>query len=93
MRLESIPSPIPLLLMQLCRQPTSFSTATLDDFREEVSAAGALSSEGIELQYEGVSLSTAALSVYRGTDMFSCAEQEAFESETNKHTNYQRVLC
>lgn len=77
MRLESIPSPVPLVLFNMCRQPTTWATGVLDAFRAEVSSAA--SAEGRELQLEGVSLSTAALSVYRGSSSYKCAQEEAFE--------------
>lgn len=78
MRMESIPSPVPLVLFNMCRQPTTWATGALDAFRAEVSAAASAEGRG-ELQLEGVSLSTAALSVYRGSSSYKCAQEEAFE--------------
>ena len=82
MRLESIPSPTPLILLNLCRQPASWSSAALDDFRDEVQERGILN--GQELKYEGISLSTSGLSVYRGSHRYECALEEAYESVTER---------
>ena len=48
MRLESVVSPSPLLLFNLCRQPSSWSAGTLEKFRRDVSRKD--SREGRELR-------------------------------------------
>ncbi len=84
MRLESVPVPTPLALINLCRQPAPWAAGALEEFRRQVSSGGggrsADDSGGEdEAPYQGTRLSTSALSVYRGSSSYRCAEESAYE--------------
>src|SRR5690349_17821629 len=78
MRLESFPSPTPLILFHLCLQPPSVATRALEPFRNEVELGARGGTSEAEAAYDGVALQTAALGVYVGTASATCSTAEDF---------------
>jgi len=85
MRLESLPTPSPAILFNLCRQPSSFAAPTLERFRKDIHQKAEVVAKRTGLnakdvrRVDGVDIETAALSVYVGSESYRCAEESAYE--------------